>query len=339
MENFDEPLSELKNEEMTVSTEETVVYLPKYEKPDQSANIWLKSFFSLALYLVLGYYIFHSFKMLLMITAIVMFHELGHFFAMKFFRYKDLGIFFIPLLGAYVSGTKREVSQKESAIILLAGPLPGIIVGIIMYLLYESNPLLDIAGISYYSISLLLIILNLINLIPVYPLDGGQLLNRVFLDEESWISKGFVFLSAGFLCWVALFAMKPPFYPLLLFPGMILLRYFGDTKLKSVEKKIEADGIDMDKPYEELPDKDYWAIRNILITEHPAFKDISLSPPYEYDVKEEKIMTTIKSLLHRHIVQDVSIAGKIFLVLIWAAAIASPWLLNMDLYFLHRLGL
>ena len=134
-------------------------------------------------------------------------------------------------------------------------------------------------------------------------------------------------------------AIKPPFYPLLLFPALMLLRFFSDTKLKTVEKKIEESGIDMDKSYEDLPDKDYWSIRNILISEHPAFKDVQLSPPYEYDAKEEKIMTTIKSLLHRHLVQDVSIAGKIFLVLIWAAAIASPWLLKMDLYFLHRFGL
>lgn len=339
MENFLGSPPELNNEETPVSTQDGIVYPPKFEKPEQTANIWMKSIVSLALYLVLGYYIFHSFKMLLMITAIVMFHELGHFFAMKFFRYKDLGIFFIPLLGAYVSGSKREVSQKESAIILLAGPLPGIMLGIIMYLLYENNPLLDIAGISYYSISLSLVILNLINLIPVYPLDGGQLLNRVFLDEESWISKGFVFLSAGFLCWVALFAMKPPFYPLLLFPAMMLLRYIGDNKLKSVEKKIETEGIDMDKSYEDLPDKDYWTIRNILITEHPLFKDVSLAPPYEYDAKEEKIMTTIKSMLHRHLLQDVSVAGKIFLLIIWVAALASPWLSSMDLYFLHRFGL
>jgi hypothetical protein len=170
-------------------------------------------------------------------------------------------------------------------------------------------------------------------------LDGGQLLNRVFMDEESWISKGFVFLSAAFLCWVALFAMKPPFYPLLLFPALMLLRFFSDNKLKIAEKKIEESGIDMDKSYEELPDKDYWSIRNILITEHIAFKDVQPSPPYAYDPKEEKIMTTIKSLLHRHLVHDVSIAGKIFLLIIWAAAIASPWLLNMDLYFLHRFGL
>ena len=70
MENFDESLSEMNNEELPASAEE-VIYPPKYQKQDQTANIWLKSFFSLALYLVLGYYIFHSFKILMMITAIV----------------------------------------------------------------------------------------------------------------------------------------------------------------------------------------------------------------------------------------------------------------------------
>src|SRR6185503_11918284 len=211
MENYPDPIPESNPDNAQPITEPVVVPpKPPAEEPKGRANIWIRSVSSLALYLVLGYYIFHSFDMLLLITAIVVFHELGHFVAMKSFRYKDLGIFFIPLLGAYVSGSKREVSQKESAIILLAGPLPGIILGTIFYLLYQNDPDLSIAGISFYSVSLMLIFLNIINLIPVYPLDGGQLLNRVFFNEESWLSKIFVILSAGFLIWVALFGTNPP---------------------------------------------------------------------------------------------------------------------------------
>src|SRR5437868_13272177 len=105
-----------------------VIYPPKYKKESNNGSVWLRSMSSLALYLALGYYIFKKWEILLLITAVVVIHEMGHFIAMKIFRYKDLGIFFIPLLGAYVSGTKREVSQKESAIILLAGPLPGILI-------------------------------------------------------------------------------------------------------------------------------------------------------------------------------------------------------------------
>ncbi len=322
-ESFDEPISG----EASVAAESAVAYPPKFQKTEQPTNAWLKSIVSLALYLILGFYIFHSFTMLLLITAIVVFHEMGHFFAMKYYRYKDLGIFFIPLLGAYVSGSKREVSQKESAVILLAGPLPGIILGVVFYLLFQVNPSLHIAGVSFYSISLLLIVLNIINLLPVYPLDGGQLLNRVFLDEEGWISKVFVFLSIGFLCW---FAIDRKFYPLLIFPLMMLMRLFGDKKITVIEKRIEAEGISLDRSYEELPDEDYWKIRNILIQEHSDFKDIDPAPPYEYSPKEEKVMTTIQSLLHRHLIQDVPVAGKILILVICLAAFATPWLLQMD---------
>src|SRR5260221_2455365 len=335
MENFPAPLSEA-NEEQLPSIENIFVYPPKFKKQEKSTNVWLRSISSLALYLILGYYIFPSYKILLLITAIVMIHELGHFFAMKYFHYSDLGIFFIPLLGAYVSGSKREVSQKQSAIILLAGPLPGIILGIILYLLDEySSGGLYFLEIPFSRIAILTIILNLINLFPVYPLDGGQLLNRVFLDEERFWSKLFVFLSAAAMCW---FAFKLPFYALLIFPALMLLRLFSDTKMSMVEKKIEVEGINIDQSYEELSDADYWKIRDILIAEHPSFKDLQAGPPYDYSIREDKVLSTIQNLLHRHLIQDVSVAGKIFILVIWIAAITSPWLIDMDMSFFHRFG-
>ncbi|MEO7924253.1 MAG: site-2 protease family protein [Chitinophagaceae bacterium] len=328
--------------ELPEPAREIFVYPPKFERNEQTTNVWLKSITSLALYLALGYLVFKRWEALLLITAIVMIHELGHFFAMKYFKYNDLGIFFIPLLGAYVSGRKREVSQKQSAVILLAGPLPGIIIGSILHLLWLNDPSLSFAGISFSRIALLFIILNLINLFPVYPLDGGQLLNRVFLDEESWLSKLFILLSAGFMCWFAwsLYSSSGQalYLTLFLFPLMMLLRLQSDSKFKAVERRIEEENINADLSYEDLPDEDYWKIRNILIKEHPAFRDIEPAPPYEYSPREEKVMTTIQSLLHRHLLQDMSIVGKIFVFLVWLAAIASPWLLKVDVSFLRHFG-
>jgi stage IV sporulation protein FB len=311
---------------------------PSAAEPKSASNILLRSLTSLILYLVLGYYFFHRFEMLLLITGIVVFHELGHFVAMKFFRYKDLGIFFIPLLGAYVSGKKREVSQRESAIILLAGPLPGIVVGTIIFLVDQYHPDQSIFNIELNTAAILFMFLNIINLAPIYPLDGGQLLNRVFFNEESWLSRIFVILSALFLVWVALFATNPPLYILLLFPVMMITRMFGDKRLNAVEKKIEAEGINLDTSYEDLPDIDYWKIRNILAAEHPGFKDVAPAPPYEYDQHEDKIMVTVQSLLQRSLIQDVSLAGKALILVIWLVAFASPWLLKMDMRFFHQFG-
>lgn len=320
---------------------ELIVYPPKYQKQEKPANAWTRSVMSLALYLLLGYFIFPGYKMLLLITAIVILHEMGHFLAMKFFRYSELGIFFIPLLGAYVSGTKREVSQQQSAIILLAGPLPGIILGIGLYLLNRQQGGIYVWDIPLSQISSLLMILNLLNLLPVYPLDGGQLLNRVFLDEESLVSKIFIIISALAMAWFAwsLYDSSGHFFylMLLIFPLMMLFRLRTDAQFIAFEKKLEAEGVDLDTSYEEMPDKDYWKIRGLLIASQPLFKDVAPGPPYEFSHKEEKIMTTIQGLLQRTLLQDVTIPGKIFILLIWLAAFAAPWLLQMDMSFFDRM--
>lgn len=315
-------------------------YPPKFSLPEGMESPWLKSLISLGAYLLLGYYIFPGYKILLLITAIVLIHEMGHFLAMKYFRYSELGIFFIPLLGAYVSGSKREVSQLQSAIILLAGPLPGILIGAALYLADTYLGPLYLLDIPYTRIAWLFILLNLINLLPVYPLDGGQLLNRVFLDEESIWSRAFILLSVAALAWFSFSMYRSTgnhfYFILLFFPVMIFLRSMGDRKLLSLEKKIEEAGINADTEYEDLPDADYWRIRDILAQEHPSFSDLQAGPPYSYSGKEEKVMLTIQSLLHRHLIQDLSLAGKLLVFLLWAAGIATPWLLDMDLSFFSR---
>jgi stage IV sporulation protein FB len=327
-----------KNDEVagSLNLDESVnppLYPPKFNKKAKQGNVWLRSITSLAIYLALGYYIFKRWEILLLITAVVLIHEMGHFIAMKAFHYKDLGIFFIPLLGAYVSGTKREVSQRESAIILLAGPLPGIVIGIVLYMLGERDLFNGIGDTSYYTISMFLVILNLFNLLPVYPLDGGQLLNRVYLNEENWLSRIFIFLSVGLLSW---FAWRSNFPVLYIFPAMMLIRIFTDNRTTKLETRVEEEGLQTEIEYDDLPDEQYWKIRDLIVTEHPGFKDIPAGPPYSYSPKEEKIMLQIQSLLHRSLVEDVSIAGKIFILLLWIIAIASPWLVNMDMTFLQR---
>jgi hypothetical protein len=137
------------------------------------------------------------------------------------------------------------------------------------------------------------------------------------------------------MCWAA---WKLNFYILLIFPAMMLLRLRPDRKLDITEKRIEQEGINADTSYEDLPDEDYWKMRNILIEEHSSFRDIPKAPPYEYSQREEKVMTTVQSLLHRHIIQDISIAGKVFIFLVWIAALAAPWLVKMDMSYFSNFG-
>jgi Zn-dependent protease len=206
-------------------------------------------------------------------------------------------------------------------------------------MLYEQNPYFSVWGLSNYTIGVAFILLNLINLLPVYPLDGGQLLNRVFLDEDSWVSKLFVLLSVAFMTWFALFGTSRPFYPLLLFPLMMILRMFGDSKLKQVEKKVEEESFDLDKSYSDLTNEEYWKIRTVVVTQHPSFRDVHEGPPYNYDEKEERIMSMIESLLHRHLIQDMTLVGKLLIILLWLFSFAVPWLLGIYQSILARFGI
>ncbi|MDP9229965.1 MAG: site-2 protease family protein [Bacteroidota bacterium] len=332
MKNFTAPLNNPERDDQQLYHEESssVVPLtsippkPELEETKTRVNVWVKSLSSLALYIAVGYFFFNqNWLLVIILTAVVIFHELGHFFAMKLYDYKDLGIFFIPLMGAYVSGTKHEISQKQSAIVLLAGPVPGIIVGVILHWLagYYDTYLLE-------KIAWILIYLNILNLLPVYPLDGGQLLNRLFFDDYKIIGKIFIVLSASALAW---FAWSISFYPLLVFPAMMLIRMAGDFKFDKLTQNIEKEGINLDTTYEQISDEDYWKIRNAVIKYHPELKDVEPAPPFEYSDKEDKVITTIQGLLQRTLSQDLSIAGKLLILVLWIGCFFMPVLMKIPL--------
>ncbi len=318
-------------ENSEIINDEPLIVLPKpeLEEPKAKMNVWLKSLLSLALYIAIGYFFFsHNWVFLLIVTAIIIFHEMGHFTAMKIFNYSDLGIFFIPLLGAYVSGSKQEVSQKQSAIILLAGPVPGIAVGIVLLFIPGNESIMITETISLDEVAKASVFLNLLNLLPVYPLDGGQLLHRLFLDDYIIIGKIFVVISAALLTW---FAVSSGFYPLFIFPFMMITGMIRDIQHERIVAKIEAEGIDLVKTYEEINAEEYWKIRNVVIKHHPQLKGMNPSPPYEFSPKEDKIVTIIQNLLQRSIIQDLSLAGKIFILILWIGCFAVPFFLKLSL--------
>ncbi|MES1216865.1 MAG: hypothetical protein ABUT20_15220, partial [Bacteroidota bacterium] len=118
---------------------------------------------------------------------------------------------------------------------------------------------------------------------------------------------------------------------LLLFPIMMLGRMFTDIKHDRLIKKIEEEGVDLNTSYEDITDEQYWKIRNALIKHHSELQDVPASPPYEYADKEDKVITTMQGLLQRTIIMDLSVAGKVLIILIWAACFAVPVLMDIPL--------
>lgn len=99
-------------------------------------------------------------------------HELGHYVVAKFLRLNVTFGGFTPF-GAYIVHEKTK-SCKENAAIAIGGPLFGTIFGVICYIFYYATGDYIFLVLSFNSI-----LLNLANLIPVNPLDGGQIVEAI----------------------------------------------------------------------------------------------------------------------------------------------------------------
>lgn len=132
------------------------------------------------------------------IIVILIIHESGHFIAMKIAGYKDVNMFFLPLIGAAVSGTKTDASPLTKVIISAAGPVPGIFIGIIVGLLTQRHDILH-----YFALNAIFI--NGINLLPIIPLDGGRIVQSLVFDRNKYLELGFNVIATVILLGAAIF--------------------------------------------------------------------------------------------------------------------------------------
>lgn len=107
-------------------------------------------------------------------------HEMGHYIAARQ-RGLQVGLpTFIPFVGAWISLKNQSLNAETTAFVGLAGPLLGSTSAFLVYLValqYQSHWLLAIAYAGF--------VLNLFNLIPVVPLDGGHVVAVV--SPKIWI--------------------------------------------------------------------------------------------------------------------------------------------------------
>lgn len=120
-----------------------------------------------------------AFDDLLILIPLLLFHEGGHWVAMRVFGYRNLQMFFIPFLGAAVSGRHYNVPAWKKAVVSLMGPVPGIVLGAMLGaagLILQKSLLLRIA--------LTALVLNGFNLLPILPLDGGWVVQAVLASRS-----------------------------------------------------------------------------------------------------------------------------------------------------------
>ncbi len=119
-------------------------------------------------------------------------HEMGHVVEIRRQGMQATAPIFIPLLGAAIFQRQHPTSAVNQALIGIAGPIAGTLGATVAFVLYGStlNPVFLLAALIGFG-------LNLLNLLPVWQLDGAWILAPV----SPWVQV----VGLGLIAVLALF--------------------------------------------------------------------------------------------------------------------------------------
>jgi len=139
-----------------------------------------------------GWSILFSWQFAVVIISVIVFHEYGHLWAMKRSGMKTKGMYLIPFVGGVAVGDKAS-SHWQQVFIAMMGPVFGLAMSLAFfaaYLITENHFVGLVASISA--------LVNVFNLLPVLPLDGGQVVKAmVFSGRSYWPYLGLMIISAA----------------------------------------------------------------------------------------------------------------------------------------------
>ncbi len=115
-----------------------------------------------------------SFQFAIALIACLMVHEYGHIRAMKHFGMKTKGIYIIPFLGGLALSDDKINTRWQDVTISIMGPVFGLLLSLVLMLVYWITGNIFFAGLANFNA-----LINLINLLPILPLDGGHILKSI----------------------------------------------------------------------------------------------------------------------------------------------------------------
>lgn len=141
-----------------------------------------------------------SIEFALALIACLVIHEYGHIRAMKYFNMPTKGIYLIPFVGGLALSDSKINTRWQDVVISIMGPTFGLLLSIASLLLYFITDEVFFAALASFNA-----LLNLFNLLPILPLDGGHILKSISFSFNS--RAGIILCSVAavggvYLCWL-----------------------------------------------------------------------------------------------------------------------------------------
>jgi Zn-dependent protease len=143
------------------------------------------------------YVVIFGWKLAVVVMLLLLAHELGHYFAFRAYGLPVHLPSFVPLMGAFTAGTAPD-DLEQDAYIALAGPLTGLGLAALCYG----------AGLAthdrfWFACADLSAFLNLFNMIPMPPFDGGRIISAIW--PPLWIAGFVAFVAFAWFWHIPLF--------------------------------------------------------------------------------------------------------------------------------------
>ena len=103
-------------------------------------------------------------------VLLILFHELGHYAAAKQRNLNVGAPTFIPFVGAWIQLKEQPMDVETEAYVGIAGPVTGTVAAMACYYAAEYTHSQLLLALAYAGF-----MINLFNLIPISPLDGGRI--------------------------------------------------------------------------------------------------------------------------------------------------------------------
>ena len=176
---------------------------------------------------IAAYALIWSWKFALGFVLLLLVHEMGHVIQLRREGIEASAPMFIPFLGAVVSAKSLGDDAAAEARVGLAGPVLGSLGALMCLLVYAAT------GDDFWrALAFTGFFLNLFNLAPVVPLDGG----RAMAAMAPWMwFVGFALLAVVGLMWP-----NPIIFLILLFGGMETWRRWQSRKSPEAKRYYDV---------------------------------------------------------------------------------------------------
>jgi Zn-dependent protease len=121
-----------------------------------------------------GYALLWGWRFGVGVVVLILAHEMGHFIEARRQGLNPALPVFIPFLGAYVAIRNARINPWQHALVALAGPFAGGLAATAVWLVGESEGSQLLQALAYFGF-----MLNLINLAPIWILDGAQVTRSI----------------------------------------------------------------------------------------------------------------------------------------------------------------